>query len=56
MISKTKVIMENDLCWIIKNGKIALSARKQGDIIQVKVATTTEETEQKEGEFIDYHR
>jgi hypothetical protein len=54
-VNGAKIVMENGFCQIIKNGKIALSAKKRGGVFRVMAASATE-PETKKNSFKDYHR
>lgn len=52
-VSGAKIIMDNGLCWVTKNGRVAPSAKKRGGIFWV-MATLVIELE--EGNvLLDYH-
>jgi hypothetical protein len=54
-INGAKIVMENGFCQIIKNGKIALSAKKRGGVFRVMAASAIESKTKKKS-FKDYHR
>lgn len=54
VVSMAKDIMENGLHQVIKNGKVALSAKKRWGVFCV-IAATTSKLEREEDKLIDYH-
>jgi hypothetical protein len=55
IVNGAQIVMENGLCQIIKDGKIALSAKEQGGVFQVMTASVTK-PEKENNTLNDYHR
>jgi hypothetical protein len=54
-VNGARIVMENGLCQIIKDNKIALSAKKQGGVFAI-MAVLVIEPEEENNTLIDYHR
>lgn len=53
-INGAKILMENNLCQVIKDGRIALSAKKQGGVFWIMAATVSE-LERKDNVLVNYY-
>lgn len=53
-ITEAKTIIENGLCHVIKNDRLALSAKKRRGVFWIMVALVTK-PEEEENVLIDYH-
>jgi hypothetical protein len=54
-IKRGRIMMDNGSSQVMKDGKVALSAKKWGGIFQVMVASVTQPKEE-DNAFVNYHR
>jgi hypothetical protein len=55
VVSGAKVVMENGLCQVIKDERVALSAKKQGGVFRAMAASVTE-LEKGGNDLVDYRQ
>lgn len=53
-LSGAKIVMENGLCQVMKDERVALSAKKQKEVFRVMAALVTE-LEKEGNNLVDYH-